>query len=771
MDSHAIIHRAYHALPDFASSKGEPTGGLYGLVTMLMKIINELKPDYIVACYDRPEATFRKKAYEEYKAGRKKTDDALVAQLIRSRDIFTAFNIPIYDKAGFEADDIIGTITEATKKHQDLEVIIASGDLDTLQLVEDRRVEVYTLRKGLSDTILYDEAAVKIRFGFQPELLVDYKGLRGDPSDNIIGIAGIGEKTATTLIQEFGSLENLYQKLKKDEALFKKIGISDRIITLLKEHEEEALFSKMLATIRRDVPIDFKLAKKWQDSFNLGMIEKIFHELEFNSLIPRAKALLPTTSSALSSGAPKDEAGFDPKRLKKVGIALWLINSDLTTPTKDDILSYAETDSLDKAEEKIMKKLRELGLEKVYAEIELPLIPIINAAAKRGILVDKEYLAELSKKYHHELEKHEEKIYQLAERKFNINSPKQLGEVLFDQMKISIKGLRKTAGGAQSTRESELEKLREGHPIIAAILEYRSFQKLLSTYVDNIPKMLDGNNRLHTSLNQAGTTTGRMSSNNPNLQNIPARGEHGVEIRQAFMAAKGFELLSFDYSQIEMRILAQLAQDDELIKIFKEQKDVHTSVAARVFKVPEQEVTKDMRRKAKVINFGIIYGMGVNALKVNLGSTRDEAQEFYDNFFKTFPTIRQYFDCVISGAYKKGFTETLFGRRRYFPGLKSHLPYLRATAERMAMNAPLQGTAADIVKLAMIDTDKEIKKRKLDDKVFLLLQIHDELLYEVKAEAVGDVRILIEKVMSRAVMPQVPLEVHSVVGKRWGELE
>lgn len=775
IDAHAILHRAYHALPDFTSSKGEPTGGLYGLSTMLMRIISELKPDYIAACYDRPEATFRKEAYDAYKAQRKKADDALIAQMDRSRDIFTAFSIPIYDQAGFEADDIIGTIVEQTKKDKNLSIIIASGDMDTMQLISGQKVKVYTLKKGLNETILYDEDQVRTRFGFGPELLPDYKGLRGDPSDNIVGVAGIGEKTASTLIQNFGSLEDIFKKLKKDEEAFKQAGLSERIIKLLKENEDEALFSKMLATIRRDVPLTFNLGPKWVDSFNSSSAEKIFRDLEFKTLAPRAAALVKNVKGqadvAKSPVGSEANAGFTQDRLTKLSLALWLVSSDLTTPTETDILDYAGTDSLVQAEEKIMAELHVKKLTKVFTEIELPLIPIIAEAERRGILVDKTYLQDLSEKYHQELTHYEDKIYDLAGEKFNLNSPKKLGEILFDKMQISVKGLKKTAGGARSTRESELEKLRAGNPIIAEILEYRGFQKLLSTYVDNLPQMLDAHNRLHTKLNQAGTTTGRMSSSNPNLQNIPARGEHGAEIRRAFMADTGSEFLSFDYSQIEIRVLAQLAGETELIKVFKEGKDVHASVAAKVFKVPETEVTKDMRRRAKVINFGIIYGMGVNALKTNLGSTREEAQEFYDNFFATFPKIREYFDRVIQGAYKNGYTETLFGRRRYFPGLKSPLPYVRANAERMAMNAPLQGTAADIVKLSMIEVDHALKKQKLDEQVFLLLQIHDELLYEVRSDAVVEAKKIIEAVMSREVLSEVPLEVHLAAGKRWGEME
>jgi len=773
-DAHAILHRAYHALPDFTSSKGEPTGGLYGLATMLMRIIGELKPDYMVACYDRPETTFRKEVYEGYKAQRKKTDDELIAQMDKSREIFSAFNIPICDKAGFEADDIIGTLTEQAKKISDIEVVIASGDMDTMQLIEGKKIQVYTLKKGISDTILYDEEQVKLRFGFGPELLPDYKGLRGDPSDNIIGVVGIGEKTATTLIQSFGSIENIYTQIKKDPSELKKVSLTDRIIKILTESEDEALFSKMLATIRLDVPVFFDLpSSHWTEGCDLKKIEKTFSKFEFRSLVPRAKNLLPVIlgEDSLPKGEEIKKVEYDSTQVKRVGIALWLVDSTKTTPAVEDILDYAETKDLDLAEKKINQELHKLKLEKVYEDIELPLIPIIDRAEKHGILIDKKYLADLSKEYHKILSGLEKKIYQSAGREFNINSPKQLGEILFDDLAISLKGLRKTASGARSTKESELIKIKDGHPIIPFILEYREYQKLLSTYIDNIPQMTDDRDYLHTNLNQAGTTTGRMSSSNPNLQNIPVREGNGERIRPAFMATKGSKLVSFDYSQIEMRILAELSDDQDLINIFKEGKDFHSSVASRVFQVKESEVTKEMRRKAKVINFGIIYGMGVNALKVNLNTTREEAQKFYNNYFETFPTIREYFDKVVALAYKNGYTETLFGRRRYFPALKSHLPFVLAGAERMVMNAPLQGTAADLVKLAIINVDKEIKKLKMEEKVHLLLQIHDELIFEIEEDLVKKVVPIIDQAMENVGNIKVPLIVNSETGERWGQLK
>ena len=687
LDAHAILHRAYHALPEFSSSKGEPTGALYGLSTMIMKIIKDLKPDYIVGCFDLPQPTFRHEAYEAYKLGRAKAEDDLVHQIKRSRDIFSALGIPAYELAGFEADDLLATIVEKMKKEKDLRIIIASGDMDTLQLVDDERVLVYTLKKGINDTILYNEKAVVERFGFIPTLLPDYKGLRGDPSDNIIGIKGIGEKTATTLITTFGSIEDIYKKLKKDSDSFKIAGLTPRIIKLLEDGEEEALFSKTLATVRRDAPIEFSLPKKvWRESFEPEKAEALFADLDFRGLRDRLHDLLGIVRAGVDEEISKEEV--NPELFKQAQIALWLLNSDLTTPSLEDILHHTKKQSFADAFEALEAEIGKQGLGAVYRDIELPLIPIIESAQKYGILIDKGHLENLSKKYHIELDKITARIYEHAGGEFNMNSPKQLGEILFDKLALTAKGLKKTEGGARSTRESGLGKLKDAHPIVADILLYRELQKLLSTYIDNLPQLVTEDGRLHTTLNQAGTTTGRMSSSNPNLQNIPVRGEYGEAIRNAFVAGEWSTLLAFDYSRIEMRVLAALSQDEHLMEVFRVGTDVHTSVASRVFKVAEKDVTGEMRRRAKVINFGIVYGMGVNALKDNLGSTRAEAQEFYDNYFLTFPKIAKYFEEVKSRAKKDGFTTTYFGRRRFFAGLKSPIQFVRASAERMAMNAP-----------------------------------------------------------------------------------
>ncbi len=792
LDAHAILHRAYHALPQFSSSKGEPTGALYGLAAMLIKITADLKPDYLVAAYDLPKPTYRHEAYKEYKAGRAKADPELVAQIIRSRDVFAALAIPIYEKEGFEADDILGTIVEQLKiknsklkiRDDDVDIIIASGDMDTLQLVDGKRVQVYTLKKGINDTILYDEKAVMERFGFLPKFLPDYKGLRGDPSDNIIGIKGIGEKTASILIQKFGTIENLYKVLKKDAKKVEAAGVSARIVQLLKDGEEEAEFSKMLGTIRRDAPILFELSKQeWKEEVSLPVATKFFGELEFRTLSNRLKEVLggygkvkEGEGEAGRASTPAPQKEISEVILRPVSVARWLVNSSVTNPTLEDILNFGNTDSFETAREKIFAELKKRNLTRVFEEIEQPLIPIIAKMDERGVKINKAYLKKLSTEYHAVLASLQKKIWDLAGGEFNVSSPKQLGEILFVKLGLVVPRQKKTAGGALSTKESELEKLREAHPIIALILEYRELAKLLGTYIDTIPEQVGADGRLHANFLQAGTTTGRMGCENPNLQNIPNKTDLGRKIRNAFVAERGFKLVSFDYSQIELRIAAFLSGDEKLIEIFKRGEDVHTAVAAEVFGVSGDKVHYDMRRRAKVINFGVMYGMGVNALRANLGVgvSREEAQKFYDEYFKKFSGLAAYLEEIKKTAAQQGYTETFFGRRRYFEGLTSKLPFIRAAAERMAINAPIQGTEADVIKIAMIRADEFLKKEKLADKAFLLLQVHDELVYEVAEECVARIASEIKKIMESVLLLKdtlgVPVLADVSVGDNWGEM-
>ena len=744
LDAHAILHRAFHALPDFTSPKGEPTGALYGFTAFLIKVIRELKPDYIAAAYDLPKPTFRHIAYDKYKAGRAKMDDSLAKQINRSRDILKAFNVPVYSVEGFEADDILGTIVENLKsKISNLKIIVASGDMDTLQLVKNDDVVVYTLKKGINDTIIYDEKAVIERYGFRPELIVDYKALKGDPSDNIIGIKGIGEKSATELIKKYGGIENIFAKLKEE-----KIEAKSRIIELLKGGEEEAQFSKTLAEIRRDAPIDFSLEKiSWEERFDKEKTRPILNELGFRSLVNRLNG----------EGQNKKE----------------------NKPEKKETNNESAKEM----------KTKTIISDQIMNNIEKPLIKILSEMENRGALFDVNYLKKLSEEKHKELNELEKKIWKLTGEEFNINSPKQLGEVLFVNLGLGGAKPKKTATGAYSTNVSQLLKLKGTHPVIDEIMEHREISKLLSTYIDALPKLADENNRLHTHFDSFGAATGRLSSQNPNLQNIPKKTERGREVRKAFVADKGFELAAFDYSQIDLRSAAILSGDKNLAEIFQKGDDAHALAAAKVFGVKPEKVTAGMRRKIKVINFGVLYGMGINALRKNLGGTREEAQKFYGEYFKNFSGLKEYIEKTKKFARENGWTETLFGRRRYFPEINSSAGFLQKEAERMAVNMPIQGTSADFIKLAMVLVDKALEENGLKDKVFMLLQIHDELLFEIRNDAIGTAVPIIKKAMESVYpleekdielvaeqykkinLPEVPTEVKVEAGDNWDEMK
>ena len=797
LDVHAILHRAFHAVPNLMTSGGMPTGALFGVCNMILKMNSDLKPDYVVACYDLPQKTFRHETYDGYKKGRKPTEDTLVAQIEESRNIFDALGIPMYDVPGFEADDMLGTITEQVlQSFSDIEIIICSGDMDTLQLVDDNRIMVYTLKKGITDTVMYDEDAVRARFGFGPELIPDYKGLRGDPSDNIIGIPGIGEKTATELITTFGTIEEIYTNLHKHPEKFTEKKIKPRTIELLREHEDSALFSKTLATIRRDAPITFEIPEHtFAAGYDKDRAVRLVRQYEFRSLIPKFESLFGNTSSNQSGKKiensteqqKKSETLFTDEAMNDIGIrasvGLWILNSDMVHPSAAEVMRETETDTITDAFAVVMKKLEEKKLLPIYKNIEEPLIPVVKKMSDHGVVIDRKFLAELSEDYHKKLDSISAEIFTAAGREFNINSPKQLAEILFDELGLKPKG-KKGKTGSFSTKADVLETLAEDHMIVRKILEYRELQKLLSTYIDVLPTFLDNNDRLHAQFLQHGTTTGRFSSQNPNLQNIPIKSDAGRAIRKAFCAGSGTRLVSADYSQIELRMLAILSGDKLLREVFTTGRDIHAAVAAQMFKVPESEVNKNQRRDAKVINFGILYGMGITALTKNLGSTRADAEKFYDAYFDAFPTIKNYLDNVKASARKTLETRTIFGRVRNFPMFRSKLPFMQAMAERTAVNAPIQGSNADIIKLAMVDVDHMISEKGWNNKVFPIMQIHDELVYEVAQDVVTDfahqLRITMETVLithKDLALPEyrelldIPITVSVESGETLGTLE
>ncbi len=772
LDAHAIIHRAYHALPNFTNSAGVPTGALYGIAAMLIRIIEELTPDAIVAAYDLPKPTFRHLAYDDYKKGRVKADDDLVAQLKTSRDLFAAFRIPCLDAEGFEADDVIGTLVAQYSDDPAVNIIIASGDMDTLQLVTGKKVQVFTLKKGVNDTVLYDEKAVVDRYGFTPLQLVDYKGLRGDPSDNIIGVPGIGEKTATTIMQTFGSIEGLYAALEKDPASGKSAGLTDRIVRILLEHKDDALFSKTLATIRRDAPITYHLPEvPYRDTVLQEEILNKVTEYEFRSLVPRLRKLF-----SFAEDVPSEDV--DPVLLRRASIALWVLYSEHPHPDYNAILDRTRKKTLKEAYDAILQELAKKQSLDIYEKIEEPLLPVVIEMEQRGIMIDQPYFTDLGERMKAQLADIESAVAELTGTTINLNSPKQLSELLFGTLGLKPKGKQK-ASGAYTTNAETLESLIDAHPVIPKLLEYREIQKLLTTYVEALLGHVKEDGRVHATFLQNGAATGRFSSTNPNLQNIPIKGDAGKQIRHGFVASPGHVFIGSDYSQIELRVLAMLSHDKRLTETFASGDDIHARVASEMFGVPMAAVTNDMRRKAKVINFGILYGMGVTALQKNLATTREEASKFYANYFATFPTIAGYIEGTKAFAKEHGYTETMFGRRRYFPGITSGAPFLRAFAERMAVNAPIQGTNADIIKIAIVCIDADLRKHNLIDKVHLVLQIHDELVYEVEE----GVKETAEEIITRAMIgvferspidigiPEVPLAVSTGIGSRLDELK
>lgn len=839
IDGNAIVHRAFHALPALTTSRGVVTNAVYGFTSILIKIIKDLKPDYIAATFDLAGPTFRHEQFEEYKIHRVKAPDELYRQIPIVKEILKTFGIPVYEMAGYEADDLIGTLATKAKKEKDAQVVIATGDLDTLQLVDGKKVVVFTLRKGMTDTVIYDEDAVMARYGLKPEQLNDYRGLKGDPSDNIPGVPGIGEKTAAELIKRFGSLDKLYNWLKRNGSdgsePLKSFKISDKLKEKLLENKDKAYFSKQLSEVITDLDVDFSLAKAdWRKNLRLAEIEKAFKDLAFFSLLKRLSEIGLTGQGGLNLGeikpkpqkievqtddkniftvddgakltadilsnpahtvvghdlknilkpfiAPSADGGVEIKsKLFDTKIAAYLLNPDQRDYEFHKIYYTEFKEEADDPEQKtayilrlkkeLWDKIKKTRLEEVFNDIEMPLIPVLAEMESNGIKVDTKTISELQKVTSKEIEKLETKIYKLAGTNFNISSPQQLAEVLYT--KLAIRGkVRKTGGGALSTAAPELEKLRDSHPIIDLILQYRELTKLQSTYIEPFPQLIDKKDgRLHTTYNQCGTATGRLSSEEPNLQNIPTKTELGQEFRKAFVAENGFELVSFDYSQLELRVVAHIAKDEKMIEAFRRGEDIHTRTACEIFEVKPDEVTKEMRRQAKVLNFGIIYGMGPAGFARSAGVDNLRAREFITKYFAEFDGVAHYMEEIKDKAHKDGYVETIFGRRRQLLDIHSTMPQIQAAAERAAINHPVQGTAADLMKLAMIKVHKFVHEQYTQKDVRLLLQVHDELVCEIRSELVpkisGDVRRMMETVHELS----VPLIADVRAGDNWQEVE
>lgn len=893
IDSNALLHRAWHAIPPLSTKDGLVVNAVYGFTMLLLKIIKELEPDYLVAAFDLAGKTFRHEEYTAYKAQRIKQADEFYQQIPITKEVLEAFNIPILTKEGFEADDVIGTIADhAYKKYKNIKTIIITGDLDALQLINER-TEVFTLKRGFNDTITYDLALVKERYGLQPEQLIDLKALKGDASDNIMGVKGIGEKGAQDLIQEFGSLENLYQKIDKAE-------IKPRLKELLIQYKKEAFASKHLVTIVKNVPLSWDLEQAKISNFDPEEVYKIFTRLEFRTLlnkIPHQQADLSftikqeqknghqyhlidnekdlidlitqlkkqkiisidTETSGLDNDADvlgislawENEIAYfinlrqqkiktlalkelqpilqnteikkighnikyDYKVLKRLGLELegiifdtmlagYLINPDHGLRLEEmafSHLGYKKLKLLDLLDELPKNKknisVETIPLERLYwyacedaditwrlynkllpliksnknfellEKIEIPLIPVLANMEINGIMLDITFLKKMSVKFQQQIKKTQDKIYKLAGREFNISSPQQLKVILFEDLKISAQGIKKTKTGL-STAAAELDKMIDAHPIIKLIVEYRELTKLQSTYITALPELADKEKRVHTSFNQTVTATGRLSSSDPNLQNIPIRTELGREIRKAFVAPKNYVLLSADYSQIELRLAAAISKDPVMLKSFQEGEDIHARTAAEIHKIPLSAVTKEIRRTAKEVNFGVLYGLGSLGLAQRTGLNREEAKQFISQYFNIYKKIKDYIEETKDFAYQYGYAQTIFGRRRYLPEIHSSMPMLRASAERMAINMPLQGTAADLMKMAMIAIDAKLNK--ISPQAKLVLQVHDELVLEVPEKDEKKVARFIKETMESIYKMPVPLVVDVESGQNWGVLE
>jgi len=928
IDSNALIHRAFHALPPtLTDGQGRPTNAVYGFTSIFLKTLKDLKPDYLAACFDRKEKTFRHDEYADYKATRAKAPDELYGQIPLVKEVLAAFGVPVFEKAGYEADDLIGTIAELKSVNRpDIETIILTGDQDCLQLV-DYNTKVLSPHQGLSETVLYGEPEVKERFGgLTPKQLIDYKGLRGDASDNIPGVKGIGEKGAIELLNNFGSLENIYQNIDSDK-------IKDRVRQLLKEQKGQALMSKKIATIIRDVPIDFQLPACKFQAIDQDAVIDVFQKMGFKRLMSQLAGLAKsgliapagqgnlfdqqTKKEKTTTDEPKkkptesrlgaqnyrlltaenlekflsdlkkqpefcfdtETTGLDPfqnkllgisfcwqageadylpvgliskkikkdlldifadEKIKKIGhnlkfdsevlnnyfgenssplrkgrpggvinglyfdtmIASYLLNSGHRQHGLDTLaftefgyqmqpieeligqgkskISLAEAplekvswysgedaDLTFRLYQKFTPELAKENLNNLFETLEMPLIEVLATIEKNGVKIDAKLLKRLSVKFDGRIKTIEQKIWRLAGTDFNVASPKQLKEILFDKLKISTAGIGKTKTGL-STAAGELEKLQGQHEIIDLIIEFRELSKLKSTYLDALPTLispLDG--RVHTSFNQTVTATGRLSSSEPNLQNIPIRTETGGPIRRAFIAEPGFKIIKADYSQIELRIIASLANDRAMLDIFNSGGDIHTQTAAIIHDLQPSEVTKEIRRTAKEINFGVLYGMGAWGLSSRTGLSNAEAQKFIYRYFETFKEVKQWLDESVEIARDKGYVETLYGRRRYLPEINSSISQVRSSAERMAVNMPIQGSAADLIKLAMIAIQQELPR--VSPKTRMILQVHDELVFETPAKDAKKVAKFITDKMSSVMKLRAPIEVEVLSGDNWGE--
>jgi len=800
IDGKSVFYRGYYAMGHLSLPDGTPTGGVFGFATMLIEIIEKLQPEYIAVAWDKPKTNIRRRReiYADYKGNRKPAPDDFYAQIPYLMELLAAFHIPLYELDDYEADDIIGTLArKADAKNVRVEII--SGDLDMLQIV-DNDIHMYQLKRGFSDVQKFDIAAVEEKYGLKKSQFLDLKSLKGDSSDNIPGVPGIGEKGAVSLLQAYGDLDNLYAHV--DE-------IPGATGQKLKDGKELAYISKQLAQIQFDAPVEFDPDGTKLADFNPDDVLAVLKKYQFNSLVAKFKKLFPNANSApvaVTKPEPKPEKNVvktttkyslpEPKNINvEIPENLYIskdVKADMHDDQKlaDEIINgrpYWDLGQVDFLLDPLARKTEQLELvvtdkkadyvkqrqqlaampelEHIATKFDLPLIPVLYKMEAAGIKIDPSRFSALAKEFSAELTELEKDICALAGQSFNINSPIQLSEILFDKLALPTKGIKKTTRG-YSTGAKELDKLRDLHPIIAKLERYREVSKLLSTYITPLPALADSNQRIHTTFTQDVTATGRLSSLNPNLQNIPVRSEDGKRIRECFVADEGKIFVTADYAQFELRLAAALSHDQNLIDDFNAGLDIHTKTASDAFHIPMEQVTKAQRRAAKVINFGILYGMSPKGLSDAADMSFYEAKQFIERYFELRAPMRKYLDAQLKQAKEQGYVETLFGRRRPTPDVNAPNFLVRAAAERAAANMPIQGTEADLMKKAMLAVDTALPKNAK-----LILQIHDSLIVECEERDAEQLAAFLKEKMEQ-VAPELPvkLAVDVKIGHNWGEL-
>lgn len=764
VDAYAMIYRAYYAFirTPRMNSRGENTSAIFGFVVTLDDLLKRLQPTHIGVAFDPHGPTFRHKAFEAYKAQREETPEDIRRAIPFIKDILGAMNIPVLEVEEFEADDVIGTLAKKADA-AGYEVYMATPDKDYGQLVGEHIFMYRPRHTGGFEKLGPVEICAKYGLSSHTQI-IDLLGLMGDASDNIPGCKGVGEKTAVQLLQQFGSIENLLSHTDQLKgALQRKV----------QEQVEQIRFSRFLATIRTDVPIDLDESVLRYEQPNTEELAVLYRRLEFNSLLKKLPqqdvpqpAVVPQKSKRKQAEATLDLfANVEPSVVEQsvssnfsrsdieARLAAYLLNPEVAyNPANPPDWNALKADA---------------ALWKLYNEVELPLVPVLRDMEKAGVRIDVAKLHEAETQLTVELNALEQQIYALVGNIFNINSPKQVGEALFDTLRIDAKA-KKSKNGQYSTSEEVLQVLKDKHPVVAKILDYRELKKLISTYISSLPEYINPTTgKIHTTYNQTVTATGRLSSSNPNLQNLPIRSERGKCIREAVIPDPGCVFLSADYSQIELRLLAHFSQDPHLVEAFRLGQDIHAATAAKIYGIPLEQVTKDQRRRAKTANFGIIYGISAFGLSQQLDCPRGEAKQLIDDYFEAFPGVVDYINCQKDLARQRGYAETLFGRKRYLPDILSHNATVRAFAERNAVNAPIQGTAADIIKMAMVSIHRRLKEENL--RTEMIMQVHDELNFNVPTEEVERVRTLVLNEMEGVVALSVPLIADCGVGKNWLE--